>query len=98
MSIQSALQPCCYLFRIFFVDYGHALVHGARRHVLKRAFPSKPIDETSADSAAIETVRSNTNNKMKIAFARAITGVALFLFASCAQQPLSSIDRSKYKT
>ena len=73
-------------------------MHGARRHVLKRAFPSKPIDETSADSAAIETVRSNTNNKMKIAFDRAITGVALFLFASCAQQPLSSIDRSKYKT
>jgi hypothetical protein len=35
---------------------------------------------------------------MKIPYARAMTVIALFLFAGCAQQPLSSIDRSKYKT
>ena len=35
---------------------------------------------------------------MKITFARAMTVVALFLLAGCAQQPLSSIDRTKYKT
>lgn len=35
---------------------------------------------------------------MKIKYSSAISAIALFLLAGCVQQPLSSIDRTKYKT
>jgi len=38
------------------------------------------------------------NHNMKTRYPRAIASVALLLLAGCVQQPLSSIDRSKYKT